>query len=491
MSYAPPHQKKEIMKWIPQAGSQVLFMTCPIFECLYEGTRGPGKTDALLMSYAQYVNMGFGIAWRGIIFRRSHPELQDIITKSKKWFSQIFPEAKYNEAKSEWVWPAGEALLFRHMSKDVDYWKYHGHEYPFIGWEELTNWADDKCYKLMMSCCRSAHPGITLPDGSHMPIPRMLRATTNPYGPGHNWVKMRFRLPGGRGIVIDNSYDSDGNREPPRVAIHGSIYENKILLAADPTYIQKIAAAARNESERKAWLEGSWDVIAGGMFDDVWKPPYNVLSPTRIPASWHFTRSFDWGSSKPFSCGFWAVSDGTSLTLADGRTLHTVPGDMFRIGEYYGCMDNKPNVGLRLTAKQVAQGIINFEKKLGIHGLVRDGIADAAIFNEENRMCIATDMEQEGIYWEPADKRPGSRKQGWEAMRQALRNAHPNEDGTPREYPGLFVFDTCVDFIRTVPVLPRDDKDIDDVDTDAEDHIGDECRYFVRRAEYELEDSDF
>lgn len=488
--HLPPQQKNEVTKWIPQAGSQVLFMTCPVFECLFEGTRGPGKTDALIMLFAQYVGMGFGISWRGIVFRRTYPELQDIITKSKKWFRLIFPEAKYNESKHEWTWPTGEALLFRHMKTPDDYWSYHGHEYPFIGWEELTNWADDKCYKLMMSCCRSAHPGISRPDGSWMTIPRMVRATTNPYGPGHNWVKMRWNLPAGRGIVIDQSYDSDGNLEPPRVAIHGSIHENKILLAADPTYIQKIAAAARNESERKAWLEGSWDVVAGGMFDDVWKPKYNILNATRIPNSWHFARSFDWGSSKPFSVGWWAVSDGSTLTLANGKHLHTVPGDMFRIGEYYGCMDNKPNTGLRLTAKQIAQNLIIHEKKLGIYGLVEDGVADAAIFNEENRMCIADDMEKEGVYWDPADKRPGSRVQGWEAMRQAFSNAHPRPAGEPREYPGLFVFDTCVSFIRTVPVLPRDDKNIDDVDTDAEDHIADEARYFIRRVESSLESTD-
>jgi hypothetical protein len=236
------------------------------------------------MNFAQYTGMGFGIAWRGIIFRRTYPELQDIITKSKKWFKLIFPEAKYNEAKHEWTWPDGEALLFRHMKTPDDYWSYHGHEYPFIGWEELTNWADDKCYRLMMSCCRSAHPGIMV-KGKHIPIPRMVRATTNPYGPGHNWVKMRWKLPAGRGIVIKESYDADGNLEPPRVAIHGSIYENKILLAADPTYITNVAAAARNESERAAWLEGSWDVVAGGMFDDVWKPSVNVLNATRIPSS--------------------------------------------------------------------------------------------------------------------------------------------------------------------------------------------------------------
>jgi hypothetical protein len=196
-------------------------------------------------------------------------------------------------------------------------------------------------------------------------------------------------------------------------------------------------------------------------------------------------------SSKPFSVGWWAISDGTTLTLADGRALHTVPGDIFRIGEYYGCVDGKPNTGLRYTAQQVAKELVKREKRMGIYGLVEDGVADAAIFNEENRMCIATDMAKEGVYWDKADKRSGSRKQGWEAMRQMLLNAHPDPEGYPREEPGMFVFDSCVDFIRTVPSLPRDDKDLDDVDTDAEDHIADETRYFVRHKDSEMTEEDF
>jgi len=57
--------------WSPQPGSQTFFVTSPIFETLYEGTRGPGKTNALLMDFCQHVGQGFGAAWRGVLFRRS------------------------------------------------------------------------------------------------------------------------------------------------------------------------------------------------------------------------------------------------------------------------------------------------------------------------------------------------------------------------------------------------------------------------------------
>ena len=279
--------------WSPQAGSQELFLSCPIFECLYEGTRGPGKTDALLMDYLQHVGTGLGPDWRGILFRRSHPELADVIAKSQKWFKRIFPGAEFNKVEKTWTFPDGEQLLLRHIQTVDDYWNYHGHAYPWIAWEELTNWADDGAFRKMMSCCRSSNPRV----------PRKYRATANPYGVGHNWVKRRYRLPGHRGVVIRDARDSEGELEPPRVAIHGHIMENRILLDADPQYISRLRASARNPSELKAWLKGDWDIVAGGMFDDVWAPKRLVLDPFPIPSTWRVDRSFDWGSSRPFSVG--------------------------------------------------------------------------------------------------------------------------------------------------------------------------------------------
>lgn len=92
--------------WQAQPGSQEAFLnSSSIFEVLYEGTRGPGKTDALLMAYARYVDCGFGAAWRGIIFRETYKQLQDLIAKSKRWFWQIWPDAKYNETDHRWTFP--------------------------------------------------------------------------------------------------------------------------------------------------------------------------------------------------------------------------------------------------------------------------------------------------------------------------------------------------------------------------------------------------
>src|SRR5688572_8841246 len=135
--------------WAPQPGSQELFMSCPLPEVLLHGTRGGGKTDALLMDFAQDVGCGYGAAWRGILFRETYPQLADVVAKSERWFRVIFPGAVFNRQRMAWEWRSGEVLFFRHMKRPEDYWNYHGHEYPWIGWEELTNWADDRCYKSM------------------------------------------------------------------------------------------------------------------------------------------------------------------------------------------------------------------------------------------------------------------------------------------------------------------------------------------------------
>ena len=482
--------------WKPQKGSQEAFLSStPIFEVLFQGSRGGGKTDSLLMSFGMHIGKGFGAGWKGVLFRQTYKQLSDVITKTKKWFPQIWPGARFNGSEHKWVWPSGEELLLRQFKRDDDYWNYHGHEYPWIGWEELCNWPDDTGYKRMFSCCRSSTPGM----------PRMIRATTNPYGPGHNWVKMRF-LPATTNMKVRRELkDERGIPEPPRLSIFSRLEENLILLKEDPDYINKIAAAARNEAERKAWLEGSWDIVAGGMFDDVWDPAFNVVRPFVIPDRWPIDRSFDWGSSRPFSVGWWARSNGEDVLLKNGQWRSTVRGDLFRIHEWYG-WTGKPNEGRQMLATDIARGMVEREIKWGYripgdgsYCRVKGGVADSQIFAAENGNCIAVDMKTKvrledgvrykGIYWGEADKRPGSRHTGWVQMRQMIKNAHPTILGLnaeekpiygPREKAGLYIFDNCEQWIRTVPVLPRDEDDPDDVDTRTEDHIADETRYRVR-----------
>jgi hypothetical protein len=454
--------------WAPHPGSQTYFVTSPVFETLYEGTRGPGKTNALLMDFCQHVGQGFGTAWRGILFRRSYPALADVVTKAKEWIPKAFPGAKFIESGPsgyQWRFPEGETLLFRYIEKKSDYQTYHGHEYPWVGFDELTMWESADCYNVMKSCCRSSALGL----------PRKYRATTNPHGPGHHWVKSRFIDPAARGVIVT---DDDGNR---RVTLHGHWSENSSLMAADPEYVARMLQATEDDpDQRAAWVDGSWDVSAGAFFGGAWSTPVHVLPAFSIPAGWTLDRSFDWGSSKPFSVGWWAESDGSPALIPNPATGATeqrtfARGTLVRVAEWYGCQPNKPNVGLKMESPEIAAGILERERDLFPGRRVHPGPADSSIFDVQDGHCIADSFKKAGVTWVAANKGPGSRKNGWALMRERMGHAKR----TPREKAGLFVVATCRDFIRTVPVLPRDEKKPDDIDTSAEDHIADEVRYRI------------
>ncbi len=446
-----------VSEWTAQQGSQWEASRCPIPEILYEGTRGPGKTSWLLVDFAKHTGTGLGAAWRGILFRESYPQLADVVAKSKALFRAVFPDATYNESSHTWKWPDGEELLLRHIANADGYWDYHGHEYPWIGWEELTNWPNLDAYDAMKACWRSSKPGV----------PRRYASTANPFGIGHSAVKAYFIDPAPAGTVMR---DKMGN---PRVRLHGHWSENKALLANDPDYPRRLAAD-RNTNRRKAWFGGAWDVVAGGFFDDVWDERYHVIPPFRVPSSWRVDRTFDWGSAKPFSVGWWAESDGTVATMTDGTTRHFPRGSLIRVGEWYG-WNEFPNEGVRMPSPMIAKGILEREQLLDYP--VQPGPADSSIYDvdQDTQKSIGSTMEEHGVRFVEADKSPGSRKNGWDRLRQMLHaatEAHPEE-------PGLYVFNTCRQFIRTVPVLPRDPLKPEDIDTKAEDHIGDETRYRV------------
>ena len=147
-------RKKKIL-WKCNRGGQWLFLASPHWQVLGDGDRGGGKTDALLMSYLKHVGRGYGPDWRGIIFRRTYPQLRDLIARSNRWIPTFFPGAKFNKTEREWVFPTGEVLIFSYINSLSDYEHYHGHAYPYIGFEELTSWPTSECFESMLSCSRT------------------------------------------------------------------------------------------------------------------------------------------------------------------------------------------------------------------------------------------------------------------------------------------------------------------------------------------------
>ena len=497
--------------WAPLPGSQTLALGCPANDILYTGARGPGKTDAQLMRFRMRVGQGYGRYWRGVIFDVEYKNLDDLVSKSKRWFPQFNDGASFKSSAADyrWVWPTGEELLFRTAKTEKDYWNYHGQEFPFIGWNELTKQKTRILYDLIMSCNRSSflpteHPIIDKATGiaKYLPeIPLEVFSTCNPHGPGHNWVKKEFingKKPGQirkkTTVVFNPRTQQKEDIVRTQVHIFGSWRENRYL---SPLYIATLSQIT-DKNKKKAWNNGDWDVTAGGMFDDLWDSQTHVVTAFDIPANWHLDRSFDYGSSSPFSVGWWAISDGSDVRLRNGEIISTVRGDVFRIAEWYGSNGN-PNEGLRMLAPDIAKGIVELEMRMGLFGRIMPGPADGSIYDTINGMCIAAEMAQPviinnlqypGVQWKRADKSPGSRKLGWEKVRILLNNALNRDlvDGRvvvrKRDKPGLFVFQNCQKFVELFPVTPRDEKDLDDVDTGTEDHLQDDTRYKILDLHY-------
>lgn len=468
---------------------------------LYHGTRGPGKTDCQLARFAANVGIGYGSFWTGVIFDRKYKNLDDLIKKSKRMFRKIFGNrCKFLESKGDykWVWDTGEELAFRQFLRADDYWNYHGQEFPFIGWNELCKYPTSDPYDAMMSCNRSSwtyekdcpkdDEGNYLYTREQLPpIPLEVFSTTNPYGPGHNWVKLRFidAAPMGETFITEvevfhPALKKNVTVRRKQVAIFGSYKENIYL---DPLYVAELESIT-DENKRKAWLEGDWDIVAGGALDDVYRKAIHVLPRFRVPSGWRVDRSLDWGSSHPCSIGWFAEANGeeAEIYMPDGTVRIFCPpvGTLVQIGELYFTEKLGSNKGLRKSAPDIAKAVIEYEVKLMAEGCIEEqpwpGPADNQIrdVRESDVDTIEKKMADLGVRWIESDKSPGSRKNGLQLMRDRLEAAMKGEEG-----PGLYFTENCRASIATLPTLPRDEDDLDDVDTDAEDHPYDMVRYRV------------
>lgn len=476
----------EKVVWRPFPGAQELALTCPANEILLQGTRGPGKTDTQLMMFKRHVGQGYGRYWRGIIFDRAYKNLDDLVDKSHRWFNEFGDGAKFFAGKSElkWVWKTGETLLFRVMKKENDYYNYHGQEFPFIGWNELTKYPSSACYDAMMSCNRSS---FLPPPGSGIPkIPLVVVATTNPYGVGHNWVKRMFIDPAAPGMLqklTTEAYNpATGEREQitrTRTHIFFSYKENPRL---DAKYIAGLEAI-KDENKRRAWLLGDWSITAGGAFDDLWGD-HLLTRRFPIPKGWRVDRSLDWGSSKPYSVGWWAEANGEEITMPDGQKWAPVAGSLFRIYELYGTSVLGSNEGVRQPAEDVAEEIRRIDEKLLSGGWIQEAVQPGPADNSIRAVADPSSPTTEanfncrGVYWTNSDKTQGSRKIGLELARQRMKNAKTGEG------PGMYFFTNCKAALYLLPTLSRDEDDPDDVDTEGEDHLYDDLRFRVLSSSY-------
>ncbi len=398
----------------------------------FGGARGGGKswsvrTKAILLSL-RYPGIKI------LIVRRTYPEL--INNHIKILRVQLYGIAKYNDKDKVLTFGNGSTINFMYCARDSDLDRLQGTEYDVIFLDEAAQLTEYQM-KAITACCRGVND-----------FPKRIYYTCNPGGQGHAYIKR---------IFIDKKY-KPGENPDDYDFIQSLVTDNIALLKAQPEYIEQLEALP--PKLRDAWRYGKWDIFDGQVFEEFTDNPEHykdrkgshVINPFKVPDTWKILRGFDWGYSKPFSVGWYAVD-------YDGR--------MYRIRELYGCTQTE-NEGLKWTPLEVAERIREIEKTdPNLKGKRIRGIADPAIFEESKGESIARMMEKAQVYWEPADhsRIPGK-------MQCHYRLAFDEY-----EIPMFYVFNTCTEFIRTIPMLMYDDTKVEDIDTDMEDHIYDEWRY--------------
>ena len=232
--------------WSPQPGPQTWLLECPVEDVLFGGARGGGKSDALLGDWISHAGNSRGKA-RGAIFRRTMPQLEEIIHRSKELFFPL--RADWIAGTKTWVFPDGSRLKLRWLERDEDADNYQGHQYTWIGIDEAGTWPTPDPIDKLRATLRSAHG-----------IPCVMRATANPGGVGHQWLKERYITPA---APMTPFYDEP--RKVWRVYIPSRLKDNKRLIEADPGYFDRIKSSGPPWLVR-AWLEGDWDASAGESF---------------------------------------------------------------------------------------------------------------------------------------------------------------------------------------------------------------------------------
>lgn len=437
--------------WTPQR-RQADFLARFEDEALYGGAAGGGKSEALVAEALRQAHIPH---YRALILRKTYPELSELVDKSQRYYRGAFPGAQWSEARHMWRFPSGAKIYFGAMQHTNDRFKYQGRAYDYIAFDELTHFTQDE-YLYLLSRNRASGPGTRV----------YLRASANPGGIGHGWVKARFLTPAPPMQTIWEDVQvrtPDGNvrtARRSRIFVPSTVFDNQILLQNDPAYAARLAALP--DADRRALLYGDWDAFAGQVFSEWRADPAHyadrrythVIDPFPIPRGWRVVRGFDFGYSRPFSVGWWAISPD---------------GALCRIRELYGCTGT-PNEGVRWEPARIAREIKKIEQDdPNIRGRTVRGVADPSIFDESRGESVAQMMEREGIFFDRGDNARIAGKM------QVHHRLAFDQNGAP----GLTVFSTCRHFIRTVPALVYDPVNVEDVNTAMEDHIYDEMRYVV------------
>lgn len=462
---------------------QAEVFTSQATEILFGGSRGPGKSHLLRIAAIMWAIDIPGL--QVYLFRRQYNDLVANHLDGPRGFRNLLAPwvesglCKINSSAFEIRFTFnGSIIRLRHLQRDTDIYDYQGQEFHVLLIDEGTHFPE-WVYRFMRASVRIG--GLDIPTKYKGLFPRIIIGA-NPGNIGHAWVKANFIDIAPPNSIIQMPPEEGGFR---RQFIPAFLSDNFVLRENDPYYADRLRGMG-DPALVEAMLNGDWSQVSGGAIDDVWKPQHVICRPFKIPLEWRIDRAYDWGETKPWACVWFAEANGEEVEVerlerqVDGSIkpvkVKWAPyrGTVFAIREVYG-WNGKANEGNRMTIREQAEVIKGVDREFREDGhIVKAGPADSSIWDARNNTkSFADEFKDLGVHWVKADKSPGSRVMGLSTVRRMLKAAAD----VPMEHPAFIVFDTCSQIIRTLPILPRAQHNPDDVDTNAEDHVWDCCRY--------------
>ena len=413
---------KEDIIFKANEGPQEDFLAAGDTDVLYGGAAGGGKSYAMLVDPLRFAHRA---AHRGLILRRSMPELRELIDKSRELYPKAFPGAKYKEVEKLWNFPSGAKIEFGFLERDADVYRYQGQAYSWIGFDEITHLPTAFAWNYLASRLRTTDPEIEV----------YMRCTANPGGAGANWVKKRYIDPAPANVSFR------GGDGLTRKFIPARLQDNPYL-AEDGRYEQMLNSMP--PTQRKQLLDGNWDVAEGAAFTE-FNPFEHVITPFEIPLHWERIKGIDYGYASESAC-VWGAVDPSDGTLIIYRELY-----------------RKGLLGTDLDSMLTE---MEYEDPFSVQGVL-----DTACWSRTGTTgpTVGETLQRAGHKLRRADK---NRIQGKIQIHEYLKLQ-------PSGRPKLQIFNTCPNLIRELQSIPLDNKNPEDVDTHAADHAYDALRYLI------------
>jgi len=438
---------------------QSLAFTTRATEVLFGGAAGAGKSHLLRVVAIAWCCMIPGL--KVGLFRRLYPDLKANHLEGPGSFYVLLAgyiaSGHVRIIHGEIIFWNGSRINLHHCQRETDVIKYQGAEFHVLLFDELTHFTQYQ-YRYIRGRLRTSKD-LIIPPHLRKCFPRIMSGS-NPGGIGHAWVKETFVEPGE--MRIHRASKAEGGMK--RQYIPGRLHDNPALLLSDPEYIDRLSGLGDPVLVR-ALMDGDWDVAAGAMFGDVWRKDRHTCDSFPIPVDWNIWMGADDGYAAPASV-HWLTQDPVNKTIyviAELTEAKMLPETM------------------AAKIKRISAAILrrHNQHRVEPHGPEGfSGLLDSAAFADTGTGGIprGNQLKALGIRFKPVEKWVGSPIHRAQNLARLL-GPNPND---PEGRPGIIFFKTCPSAIKTIPTLPRDKNNIEQADTNGDDHDYDSVTYGVQ-----------